>query len=277
MTDNRGRKWDEMRIRKRAALFLLAIGLAAMQAEPVLAQEDTTVRVDAVNTGSKITASCVMEGSGTVTNGKIRLKYDPDELVLQSTAAGDVLSDVLVQVNDSLTGNKEPGEIVFVFASAEPIKGNGNILDMEFKPGEKFQPETGAEIQVAVEEFASDGVVGVVTAENGTVPGKAQETPPDAEEPLTPETPTSPDDGNKEEQEEKQNPDTEKSEGTSGTKTEKTPGTKSADKKQATKNKTQTVKTGDENPILLFVITAVCALGAAGVIITVKVRKKGNK
>ncbi|WP_343084901.1 hypothetical protein [Blautia producta] len=248
-----------MRIRKRLALLLLTLGLAAMQAEPVLAQGNTTVRVDAVNTGSRITASCVMEGSGTVTNGKIRLKYDPDELVLQSTAAGDMLSDMLVQVNDPLTGNKEPGEIVFVFAGAEPIEGNGNILDMEFQPGEKFQPETGAEIQVSVEEFASDGTEGDVTAENGTVPGKSPETPPDAEEPPTPETPTSPDDGNKEEQVGNQN--TEKNEGTSGTKTEKTPVTKSADKKQITKTKTQTVKTGDENQIMPFAIAAVCALG----------------
>lgn len=266
-----------MRIRKRLALLLLTLGLAAMQAEPVLAQGNTTVRVDAVNTGSRITASCVMEGSGTVTNGKIRLKYDPDELVLQSTAAGDMLSDMLVQVNDPLTGNKEPGEIVFVFAGAEPIEGNGNILDMEFQPGEEFRPETGAEIQVSVEEFASDGTAGDVAAENGTVPGKAPETPPDEEKPQTPEEPSVPDEGNKEEQAGNQNPDAEKNGGASGAKTEKTLGTKSSDKKQAAKTKTQTVKTGDENQILPFVMTAVCALGAAGAIITVKVRKKGNK
>lgn len=73
-----------------------------------------------------------MSDAGTVTNGKFRITYDPQKLTLEEAAAGDGLADTMVQVNDPVTGNKQEGEIVFVFAAAQPISIDGTLLRMNF-------------------------------------------------------------------------------------------------------------------------------------------------
>ena len=92
------------------------------------------------------------------------------KLKLKESGQGDSLADTMVEINDPITGNKNEGEIVFVFASARPVSIDGTLLQMKFdnaglKSGEK------TEIKVAVEELAVESEELTETAEckNGTV------------------------------------------------------------------------------------------------------------
>lgn len=129
------------------------------------------IEVPEIETEDKeITAECKISGAGEVTNGKIRITYDREKLKLKESGQGDSLADTMVEINDPITGNKNEGEIVFVFASARPVSIDGTLLQMKFdnaglKSGEK------TEIKVAVEELAAESEELTETAEckNGTV------------------------------------------------------------------------------------------------------------
>lgn len=114
---------------------------------------------------SKAAAFCQITGAGDVTNGKLRITYDSSVLSLESAVKGSALSGAMVQINDPVNGNKPEGEIVLAFASAEAFAPEGSLLDMTFQ-NTGLQPGDSTDIEVKVEELASDGAV--VETENGT-------------------------------------------------------------------------------------------------------------
>lgn len=269
-----------MKWKQRIGLFILALTVGSIQVVPVLADGKSAIRIESENGSNGMTASCVMDETGTVTNGKIRIYYNPDELVLAETQAGEAVSGTLVQINDTLTGNKAPGEIVFVFANAEPLEVKGTLLHMEFEQGEQFDAEKGSEIQLSVEELALEGTELEVSAENGIVPGKTQNEPP-ANKPGK-EEPDSPDDGEDKNRssdgDENAEQDTERKENTDDpskkASNSNAGGTKATSSvEQEAKTKIKTVKTGDEINIAVPMTAAVLALGTIGGLL-IKKRKK---
>lgn len=159
-----------MKWKKCIAAGIIAAALVVMQALPVFAAEQSKVTLKSEKWENNVLkVSCMIEGDDTITNGKLRIKYNPQELALQKTEAGEIVSGTLVQINDCLVGNKEPGEIVFVFANAEPLEADGSLVDMTFQAGESFDEKNGSEIQVSVEELSSDGTEVETRVENSVV------------------------------------------------------------------------------------------------------------
>ncbi len=149
--------------------MISAVMIVVMQSLSALAASDITVSLNAekITSSSKtVTVTCDMAGQGSVTNGKLRIKYDPKALVLEKSSAGNGLSGAMTQINDPITGNKAEGEIVVAFASAQALKTEGTMIELQFKIADGFPKESGSEISVAVEEFGLDGKTVEANAKN---------------------------------------------------------------------------------------------------------------
>ena len=77
--------------------------------------------------------TCAISGDAKITNGKIRVTYDGSKLKLVSAAAGSLISNALPSINDPLTGNKQEGEVVLVFASARRWMQMANCYSLRFR------------------------------------------------------------------------------------------------------------------------------------------------
>ncbi len=149
--------------------MISAVMIVVMQSLSALAASDITVSLNAekITSSSKtVTVTCDMAGQGSVTNGKLRIKYDPKALVLEKSSAGNGLSGAMTQINDPITGNKAEGEIVVAFASAQALKTEGTMIELQFKIADGFPKESGSEVTVAVEEFGLDGKTVEANAKN---------------------------------------------------------------------------------------------------------------
>ena len=165
------------RTRKKLKLAVgLLMAVLTVQIMPVQAAETATVQmnVDAYSSADRtLDVSCVLENGENVTNGKLRIKYDPNQLTLTETGAGDVMANALTEINDCLTGNKAEGEIVGVFASANNITPDGSMFKMKFQLKDEVKEGDQIKFDVSVEKLAGDaGDVAVsVTEYTYTVEG----------------------------------------------------------------------------------------------------------
>lgn len=110
--------------------------LMIFQSMTVMASEGTKVSMDVQEyseSDKTLAVSCMIKSGENVTNGKIRIFYDPEKAELQSSEAGDALSGALLEINDCLTGNKPEGEMIAVFASSQDISADGSLVDLKFK------------------------------------------------------------------------------------------------------------------------------------------------
>ena len=160
---------------------------------PVQAAETAAVVIDHVTEPQEGTleVSWGLENLPEVTNGKFRILYDSSKMKLTGTELGSPLEGAMTQINDPLTGNKEEGEVVLVFASAADLDLNGAVADMTFETSGAFEEE-GAEFSVSVEEMGADGSTVEVrdghftvfddkAAEEGQEEESQEETAPDAD------------------------------------------------------------------------------------------------
>lgn len=245
-----------------AALLLVLSTVIPVYAEGTIAE----VRTPEIEAGaSKAAASCQITGAGDVTNGKLRITYDSSVLSLESVVKGSALSGAMVQINDPVNGNKPEGEIVLVFASAEAFAPEGSLLDMTFQ-NTGLQPGDSTDIEVKVEELASDGAV--VETENGTgtiyMKEEADTLPPDepggnpGEDPGDDDNNNPPDNPQGGEQTDKPSkPDKEPPKTVKNT-SNTAKNTAGADKKSTTT--AQNAKTGDETNLFLPMAVGIGAL-----------------
>lgn len=165
------------RTRKRLKLAVgLLMAVLTVQIMPVQAAETATVQMNVESYSSAdrtLDVSCMLENGENVTNGKLRFKYDPNQLTLTETGAGDVMANALTEINDCLTGNKAEGEIVGVFASANNITPDGSMFKMKFQLKDEVKEGDQIKFDVSVEKLAGDaGDVAVsVTEYTYTVEG----------------------------------------------------------------------------------------------------------
>lgn len=207
---------------------------------------------------------CMLENGVEITNGKVRIFYDSEKVTLKESTSGACLSEAMTEINDCISGNKPEGELVQVFASAQDIASQGELMGMEFQM--KDGVEKGEEIafEVKVEKFAGDGgTVEAVTGKSVYVVGEGMKE--SAEEENTQE----------------------KEEETSGNSTGKKPDNGSMDtdsseeKKESSKNESKksagNVKTGDETPVGLYILGSAGALSILTGMMAVGKRKKQKK
>lgn len=141
------------------AIVLFIVGMLCFRQNVMAAGAATvTVKGDILNENStdwKVT--CVISGDAKITNGKVRVTYDGSKLKLASSASGSLISNALPSINDPLTGNKQEGEVVLVFASSSEMDANGELLQLTFQ-AVSGQLKNGDAITVsaATEELADN-------------------------------------------------------------------------------------------------------------------------
>lgn len=141
------------------AIVLFIAGMLCFRQNVMAAGAATvTVKGDILNENStdwKVT--CVISGDAKITNGKVRVTYDGSKLKLVSSASGSLISNALPSINDPLTGNKQEGEVVLVFASSSEMDANGELLQLTFQ-AVSGQLKNGDAITVsaATEELADN-------------------------------------------------------------------------------------------------------------------------
>ena len=154
--------------RLKAAAGALVAALM-IQAMPVLAAETATVQMQADSYSSAdrtLAVSCMLENGENVTNGKLRFHYDPEQLTLTETGNGTVMDGAMTVINDCLTGNREEGEIIVAFASANNISPDGSMVTMKFSVNESVQAGDQIPFEVSVEKLAgNNGDVNVQVTE----------------------------------------------------------------------------------------------------------------
>ena len=158
--------------KKGFVAVILILVMSMLQIMLVFGDNESTVLIESKKIKAQETqvqTSCSVSGDLQATNGKFRITYNPQELVLKEASAGDALSGAMVQINDPINGNKSEGEIVFVFASAESINLKGSLLNLVFEKGSDFQKDTQAVIQVKVEELDNDGTALTAGTQDGTI------------------------------------------------------------------------------------------------------------
>ena len=99
---------------------------------------------------------CQAQSVSETTNGKIRILYDADVLKLENAAVGDAMQGFVCQINDSVQGTKEEGELVFVFASGTEQKLEGDLINLTFSAKNGDMPKS-AEFSLKVEELQATG------------------------------------------------------------------------------------------------------------------------
>ena len=158
--------------KKGFVAVILILVMSMIQTMLVFGDNESTVLIESKKIKvqeTQVQTSCSVSGDLQATNGKFRITYNPQELVLKEASTGDALSSAMVQINDPINGNKSEGEIVFVFASAESINLNGSLLNLVFEKGSDFQKDTQAVIQVKVEELDNDGTALTAGTQEGTI------------------------------------------------------------------------------------------------------------
>lgn len=152
---------DRKKLRKNVAAALTMI-VCMIQALPVYASGNPLVVLHNAGVDMKertLQVECNMTNMDQVTNGKLRVIYDADKLRLLENQAGNIVADAdaLCEINDCLTGNKEEGEIVFAFASAEELPTEGCLANMKFAVADGVEAQEKVEISVFVENMAGNG------------------------------------------------------------------------------------------------------------------------
>ena len=258
---------------------IIGVGLLLLaQAIPVLAADNAVLSLSATpkEGDSQVKVSCEIDTTVDVTSGKMKIHYDSSSLTLVSTSAGVALSDGMNQINDPLTGNREPGEIILAFASAQTITHQGSLLDMEFQTAEPLKKGDTFDISVEVEQLAgADGAVEAeVKAASITVGGKAETTPEPTTAPEDPDENDNKDDSknnNKTDSKvDNQNTGSSTDKDTANSKTTSTAKSGTAGSAKITKN----VKTGDETNILMPLAGLGGAALLAGAVVVIRKKKK---
>ena len=221
---------------------------------PVQAAETAAVVIDHVTEPQEGTleVSWGLENLPEVTNGKFRILYDSSKMKLTGTELGSPLEGAMTQINDPLTGNKEEGEVVLVFASAADLDLNGVVADMTFETSGAFEEE-GAEFSVSVEEMGADG--STVEVRDGHFTVFADKAAEEGQEEESQE-----EESQEEESQEETAPDAD-----SGSIREE------QQKEQEKEERTEPVNTGDAADLLLPIGTGA---GAAAALTTILVLKR---
>ncbi len=206
------------------------------------------------------TVTCELNSDQAVTNGKIRIMYDAAQLKLKETQAGSLLNGAMTTINDPLTGNKEEGEVVLVFAASSEMGTQGTLLTLTFElNGSVAQGDTVA-VSVKTEELMAD--TEAITARDLSLSATAGGTVENVEKAKP--------------QIESQSQNESESQGQSESSPGASQGGSSAGDGSGSGNgsgNASSAATGDNTNILFPVIAAVAALLVAGVCFTWK-RKK---
>lgn len=143
----------------------------AYQYPAVMAAENTSVALksDTVHEGDKeVHVTCNISGAQDITNGKLRITYNPQQMSLKANLAGAGLEGILYEINDPLTGNKKEGEIVIAFAAENNIAFGEDVSKMVFELNGEVKEGDKLEFDVKVENLSGEG--GEVKAEEKTEP-----------------------------------------------------------------------------------------------------------
>lgn len=246
-----------MKKRNKIIAIFAGVMLIILQTITVFAESNTntlSLKLAEYDKDSRsVKVYCEIQAKDKVTNGKLRITYDSKQLKLVSSEKGKALENGMCEINDCLTGNKEEGEIVAAFASAENLPEEGHLLEFSFEVNQSVK-EDSISVELKAEKLSNDEADVLVNVENLTFTLKDG----------TVETPS---EDNKKDDKETENSSTSKTQNNKN-KTQMNGSGSGNSSKNGTTSKQNPVKTGDDTKILPFVITGGAALViiAAGII-----------
>ena len=143
--------------KRKLTLFLImcAIITASIPTNVYAADLVTVELILAGQNQTNITVDVMDKGADALTNGKFRIKYNPDQLKLISHKDGNLGEKAMFIRNDCMNGNKEEGEIVVAFASSEGFGEDGSLGRMEFAIQEQVKEKEEIMLTVHVEELST--------------------------------------------------------------------------------------------------------------------------
>lgn len=220
---------------------------------------------------SNWTVTCELDSDQAVTNGKIRITYDAAQLKLKDSQAGSLLNGAMTTINDPLTGNKEEGEVVLVFAASSEMGRQGTLLTLTFElNGAVAQGDTVA-VAVKTEELMMD--TDVITARDLSLSAAVGGTATNVDN-TTSQTESESQKGSESQEPEENDPGTSSGDGSAGDGSGD--GNASGNENSNGSGNAVSTKTGDSTNILFPAIAAVAALLVAGACFSWK-RKKVQK
>lgn len=239
-------------------LGILCLGGAAMAA----GQAEVAIKGEAFSEGTDTwDVTCEIDGDTAITNGKFRITYDSTKLKLESAEAGALLDGLFAQINDPISGNKEEGEVVLVFADANGLDAKGVLLNLKFHVEAGVKNGDEVTVSVSTEELVGGGSAVTVndSALKVSVGGSAQPVQPtdpsaDAPDSNTEQTPsngTNDDNAGFQENPSQNNGDTSTIGGDNSSTQSNT---------DSTAKTVNPVKTGDSTNIILPIVAAIVAL-----------------
>ena len=252
-----------MKKQNKIIAIFAGVMLIILQTITVFAESNTntlSLKLAEYNKESRsVKVYCEMQMQDKVTNGKVRITYNSKQLKLVSSEKGKALENGLCEINDCLTGNKEEGEIVAAFASADNLPEEGHLLEFSFEVDKSVKEEDSVQVELKAEKLSNDEADVPVEAENLTFT-------------LKDGTVENPSEDNKKDEKETDNSSTSKTQDNKS-KTQTKGSSSSNSSKSGTTSKQNPVKTGDDTKILPFVITG----GAAFIIIVAVIVSRKNK
>lgn len=167
-------------MRKGKKLILgLVSALLLCQSVPVMAAGKAEISLKAKQDSKnekQLEVNCYLNKAEGITNGKLRIFYDKDQVKLVSSESGESLGEGLCEINDCLTGNKPEGELVAAFASSKEVKEKSNLLEMKFELKDGVEKDDEIKFSVKPEKLSGDsGNVSAEEAELTFVVGKSGE------------------------------------------------------------------------------------------------------
>jgi len=177
-----------MKKKKILTVFLAVLLLCCLQVFSAEAADGASIFMKASKTiGSDIvTVSCEIDGAGEITNGKLRIHYEADKLEFQKWETGQGLTEnFMTEVNDPVQGNRQPGEVIFVFASSKAQRVQGSLVNLTFrqKDGAVIQ---ASDFAVAVEELENGAASVQVESGENTYTEVAPDKPTEPDKPIDP-------------------------------------------------------------------------------------------
>ena len=138
-------------------VFLAVVMMLCLNLQIVFAADTASLYLKAKNAGGKeVKVTCEAENLKGFTNGKVRIRYDAEQMTLVKSEPGLALTGFSCEINDCVQGTKAEGEIVVVFASATAKVAAGSLVDLTFEKAEGVKLED-LWLSLTAEELQNDG------------------------------------------------------------------------------------------------------------------------
>lgn len=161
---------------KKIRICILSVIILVLQSFSVIAAENPTLEFEGTETyddEDSILISYNLYGNVEVTNGKMTITYDKNQLEFDEpvlyTEEDEIMADMKVALTSPKDGGTQEGELVFAFSGGTPVKINDCILDLYFTPKSPLKAGQKFDFNIVVDELTNNGTNVNVTVKQGSL------------------------------------------------------------------------------------------------------------